>query len=159
MGVTSGLWLGTWLFQVMPVFFFVGGFSNLVTYDAFKRRGEPTSAFVRSRLERLLRPSLVFLGFWLVVQVSLHLFDIGGAAGPRLVGRRGCCAGCIRAAATLPFGPLWFLGFYFVVVCIAPATIWLHRRYRLVGTGLHGGRSRRRRHRRVRRRSASAPLP
>ena len=30
-GVTSGMWLGTWLFQVMPVFFFVGGFSNLVT--------------------------------------------------------------------------------------------------------------------------------
>jgi fucose 4-O-acetylase-like acetyltransferase len=54
-GLTSGMWLGTWLFQVMPVFFFVGGFSNLVTYDAFQRRGEPTSAFVRSRLERLLR--------------------------------------------------------------------------------------------------------
>jgi fucose 4-O-acetylase-like acetyltransferase len=85
-GLTSGLWLGTWLFQVMPVFFFVGGFSNLVTYDAFRRRGEPTSAFVRSRLERLLRPSLVFLGFWLIVQVALHLFDVGGAAGPRLVG-------------------------------------------------------------------------
>ena len=67
-GVTSWMWLGTWLFQVMPVFFFVGGFSNLVAYDSFKRRGEPTSAFVRSRLERLLRPSLVFLGFWLVVQ-------------------------------------------------------------------------------------------
>ena len=129
-GLTSGLWLGTWLFQVMPVFFFVGGFSNLVTYDAFVRRGEPTSAFVRSRLERLLRPSLVFLGFWLVVQVSLHLFDIGGAAGPRLVGETRLLRGMYPPAATLPFGPLWFLGFYFVVVCIAPATIWLHRRYR-----------------------------
>src|SRR4029453_971863 len=82
-GLTSGMWLGTWLFQMMPVFFFVGGFSNLVTYDAFRRRGEPTSAFVRSRLERLLRPSLVFLGFWLIVQVALHLFDVGGAAGAR----------------------------------------------------------------------------
>jgi fucose 4-O-acetylase-like acetyltransferase len=129
-GLTSGLWLGTWLFQVMPVFFFVGGFSNLVTYDAFRRRGEPTSAFVRSRLERLLRPSLIFLGFWLVVQVSLHVFDIGGAAGPRLVGETRLLRGMYPPAATLPFGPLWFLGFYFVVVCIAPATIWLHRRYR-----------------------------
>jgi fucose 4-O-acetylase-like acetyltransferase len=34
-GQTSGMWLATWLFQVMPVFFFVGGFSNLVTYDSF----------------------------------------------------------------------------------------------------------------------------
>ena len=94
-GLTSGLWLATWMFQVMPVFFFVGGFSNFVAYDSYVRRGEPTSAFVRSRLERLLRPSLVFLGFWLVVQVVLHLTDIGGAAGPRLWGRP-LLAGCIR---------------------------------------------------------------
>ena len=25
-GVTTGLWLFTWVFQVMPIFFFVGGF-------------------------------------------------------------------------------------------------------------------------------------
>ncbi|HET8525144.1 MAG TPA: acyltransferase [Actinomycetota bacterium] len=129
-GVTSWMWLGTWLFQVMPVFFFVGGFSNLVTYDSFKRRGEPTSAFVRSRLGRLLRPSLVFLGFWLVVQIALHLTNIGGPAGPRLFDGTRLLRGMHPPAATLPFGPLWFLGFYLIVVCIAPATIWLHRRFR-----------------------------
>jgi fucose 4-O-acetylase-like acetyltransferase len=129
-GVTSGMWLGTWLFQVMPVFFFVGGFSNLVTYDSFKRRGEPTSAFVRSRLGRLLRPSLVFLGFWLVVQVSLHVFDVGGPAGIRLVGETRMLRGMYPPAATLPFGPLWFLAVYLIVVCIAPITIALHRRFR-----------------------------
>jgi hypothetical protein len=32
-------------------------------------------------------------------------------------------------AQTLPFGPLWFLGFYLVVVVIAPALIALHRRF------------------------------
>jgi Acyltransferase family len=129
-GVTSWLWLGTWLFQVMPVFFFVGGFSNMLTYDSFRRRGEPTSAFVRSRLERLLRPSLVFLGIWLVVQVILHLTNIGGPAGPRLFDGTSLLRGMYPPAATLPFGPLWFLGFYLIVVCIAPATIWLHRRFR-----------------------------
>jgi hypothetical protein len=129
-GVTAGMWLGTWLFQVMPVFFFVGGFSNLVTYDSFKRRGEPTSAFVRSRLERLLRPSLVFLGFWLVVQVVLHLFDVGGPAGIRLAGETRMLRGMYPPAATLPFGPLWFLAVYLVVVCVAPLTIALHRRFR-----------------------------
>jgi hypothetical protein len=101
-----------------------------VSYDAFHRRGEPTSAFVRSRLERLVRPSLVFLGFWLIVQVALHLFDVGGAAGPRLGGETRLLRGMYPPAATLPFGPLWFLGFYIVVVCIAPATIRLHRRFR-----------------------------
>jgi hypothetical protein len=101
-----------------------------VTYDAFRRRGEPTSAFIRSRLERLLRPSLVFLGFWLVVQVALHLFDLGGPAGPELVGETRLLRGMYPPAATLPFGPLWFLAVYLVVVCVAPATIWLHRRFR-----------------------------
>jgi hypothetical protein len=129
-GVTSGMWLGTWLFQVMPVFFFVGGFSNLVSYEAFRRRGATSGTFVRSRLERLLRPSLVFLVFWLVVQVALHLADVGGPAGPRLWGETRLLRGMYPPAATLPFGPLWFLGFYLVVVCIAPATIWLHRRFR-----------------------------
>jgi hypothetical protein len=33
-------------------------------------------------------------------------------------------------AATLPFGPLWFLAVYLVVVCVAPLTIALHRRFR-----------------------------
>ena len=46
-GVQAGMWLGTWFFQVMPVFFFVGGFSNMITLDAFHRRGDSTWAFVR----------------------------------------------------------------------------------------------------------------
>lgn len=129
-GVTPGLWLGTWLFQVIPVFFFVGGFSNLVTYDSFKRRGEPASAFVRNRVERLLRPSLVFIGFWLVVQIGLHLGNVGGPTGPRVFDETRLLRGMYPPAATLPFGPLWFLGVYLVVVCIAPGTIWLHRRFR-----------------------------
>lgn len=52
-GVTSGLWLGTWLFQVMPIFFFVGGFSNLTAYRAVR-----TGRAIGSRLPRftLARP-------------------------------------------------------------------------------------------------------
>jgi hypothetical protein len=33
--------------------------------------------------------------------------------------------------ATIPFGPLWFLGVYMIVVAIAPALIGLHRRFGL----------------------------
>jgi len=129
-GVTAWMWLATWFFQVMPVFFFVGGFSNLVTYDSFRRRGETTWAFIHSRLERLLRPSLVYLGVWAVVEVALHLTDTGAPAGPRL-GGTALLRGTLPPAATLPFGPLWFLAVYLVVVAIAPLTIRLHRRFRL----------------------------
>jgi hypothetical protein len=130
-GVTPGLWLLTWAFQVMPIFFFVGGFSNLVAFDSFRRRGEPASAFVRSRLQRLLRPSLVFLGLWTVVQVILHVADIGAPTGPRIWGETTLLRGMEPPGSTIPFGPLWFLGVYLVVVVIAPATIWLHRRFGL----------------------------
>lgn len=128
-GLTSGLWLGTWLFQVMPIFFFVGGFSNLTTFDSFRRRGETTDSFVRSRVVRLLRPSAVFLGAWAVVQVGMHLADFGDPKGPELWGDTTLLRGMLPPAQTLPFGPLWFLGFYLVVVVAAPALIALHRRF------------------------------
>jgi fucose 4-O-acetylase-like acetyltransferase len=130
-GVTSWMWLGTWFFQVMPIFFFVGGFSNMVAYDSFRRRGETTGAFVRNRIRRLLRPSLVFLGVWLVAQVVLHLGDVGRPAGPALWGDTKLLRGMLPPAATLPFGPLWFLAVYLVVVSISPMTIALHRRFGL----------------------------
>lgn len=128
-GVTSGLWLGTWFFQVMPIFFFVGGFSNLSSYGSFRRRGESTRAFVRTRMMRLLRPSLVFLGAWTVVQVVLHVADLGRPTGPPLWGGTALLRGVSPPAQTLPFGPLWFLGFYLFVVIVAPALIRLHRRF------------------------------
>jgi hypothetical protein len=141
----------------MPIFFFVGGFSNLTAYEAFRRRGEPAAAFVRSRVVRLLRPSVVFLAVWVVVQVGLHLADIGRPAGPPLWGNTRLLRGMLPPAQTVPFGPLWFLGFYLLVVIAAPALIAIHRRFGLAvpiamavavvvvdvvgfGLGLHGFR-------------------
>jgi peptidoglycan/LPS O-acetylase OafA/YrhL len=130
-GVTPGLWLFTWVFQVMPVFFFVGGFANLVAHDSARRKGRSMWAFIRDRLERLLRPSIVFLGLWAIVQIVLHIADIGAATGPRLWGDTTLLRGMRPPGATIPFGPLWFLGVYLVVVVIAPLTIRLHRRFGL----------------------------
>jgi hypothetical protein len=128
-GVTTGLWLATWFFQVMPIFFFVGGFANATALASFRRRAEPTSAFVRTRLERLLRPSLVFLAIWALIQVALHLLDVGAPTGPRLWGETTLLRGMRPPGATVPFGPLWFLAVYLVVVVIAPFTVWLDRRF------------------------------
>jgi fucose 4-O-acetylase-like acetyltransferase len=130
-GVTKGLWLATWAFQVMPVFFFVGGFSNLVAHDAFRLRGDSTWSFIRGRIERLLRPSLVFLGVWLVAQLVLHLSDVGTPTGFNLWDHTKLLRGVRPPGATIPFGPLWFLGVYLVVVAISPLTIALHRRFGL----------------------------
>jgi hypothetical protein len=84
---------------------------------------------VRGRLRRLLVPSLVLLAAWAVVQVGLHLTDTGGPTGPR-IGDLVLLRGVRPPGQTIPFGPLWFLGVYLVVVCISPLTVAVHRRFR-----------------------------
>ncbi len=120
-GVTSGLWSGTWLLQVIPIFFFVGGFSNFVAYRAFRERGRSTAGFLRTRAVRLLKPTAIFVSAWFGIEVVLHLIDQGGT---------GLIRG-VRVGNTLPFGPMWFLGVYLVVVLLSPLTIALHRRFGL----------------------------
>ena len=63
--------------------------------------------------------------------VVLHLADIGAPAGPPLWGDTRLLRGVLPPGATIPFGPLWFLAVYLVVVAVAPGTIWLHRRFGL----------------------------
>jgi hypothetical protein len=113
-GVTRGLWLLTWVLQVMPLFFFVGGFSNAKTYASMRARGEGYLDFTRSRMARLWRPTLVFAAVWAAVEVVLHVLDVG---------RDGLFRGTF-----LPFGPLWFLLVYAAVVAATPAMLALHRR-------------------------------
>lgn len=128
-GKAPGLWLATWVCQVMPVFFFVGGYANLVAFESARRRGESALAFVRSRVRRLLVPTAALLAVWAVVQVGLHVSDTGAEAGPQ-VGDVVVLRGVRPPGQTIPFGPLWFLAAYLVVVCISPMTVWLHRRLR-----------------------------
>jgi Acyltransferase family len=119
-GLTGWLWIATWFLQVIPLFFFVGGFSNYMSYESLGRKGASPLVFLRSRAERLLKPSLVFIGVWVVIEIVLHLLDLGGT---------GLLRGVRPPGATVPFGPLWFLAVYFVVVMTSPFTLWLHRRF------------------------------
>ena len=128
-GVTPGLWLLTWVFQVMPIFFFVGGYANATAYASSAARGESPVAFVRRRVTRLLRPSLVFVGIWAVIQLAMHLFDIGSPTAPTLWGETTLLRGVRPPPQTVPFGPMWFLAFSLVVVTIAPLTVALHKRF------------------------------
>ncbi len=119
-GLTGWLWIATWFLQVIPLFFFVGGFANYVGYQSFRRQGRSTGAFLWSRAVRLLKPSAIFVGVWVVIEIILHLMDVGGT---------GLLRGVRPPGATVPFGPLWFLAVYFVVVMASPLTLWLHRRF------------------------------
>ena len=53
--VSWGRWV-TLLFQVMPVFFLVGGYANAVSWTAHQQRSEGWTEWVRGRTLRLLWP-------------------------------------------------------------------------------------------------------
>lgn len=108
----------TWALQVMPVFFFVGGFSHALSYRSLARRtdGPVYAAFLRARLQRLLRPTLVFVLVWSVLALGVQL--AGGGDG-RLTG----------AALRVVTQPLWFIGIYLAMVAFTPPLLRLHERH------------------------------
>ena len=57
-GFTSGMWAATWLLQVMPLFFYVGGYSHLTAWERARSRGESIGRFVLVRLKALAVPAL-----------------------------------------------------------------------------------------------------
>jgi len=57
------LQLATWLLQVMPLFFIAGGFSNITVWRSLRRRGGTYPEYLKGRLVRLLRPTLLFVLF------------------------------------------------------------------------------------------------
>ncbi len=115
LALVHGLWIATWLLQVMPVFFFIGGFANLVAVRSVRRRGGGYAEYLSSRMVRLLRPTSVFVAVWLLL--------------PPLLDAAGVPAAVVRPAAKLVAQPLWFLGAYLGVVALAPAMAGLHRRH------------------------------
>lgn len=102
----------TWVFQVMGVFFVVGGFSARRTIET--AANFDAGAFLATRVERLLRPTLVFVTVWLGAVVVLR----SAGVDVRLT----------HAIARIAAQPLWFLAVYLVVTLIAPAQLALHRR-------------------------------
>jgi Acyltransferase family len=109
------MWPLTWLLVVIPLFFFVGGYSNRRSWEGVRRRGEGYAAYLDRRVHRVLVPTLVCV---VVVASAGVLVDLLGGLG-------------IGEVGGVMFQPLWFLAVYLWVVALAPATLWLHQRYRL----------------------------
>ncbi len=98
-------WL-TWLFQVMPVFFIVGGYANAVSLESARRRGTGYAVWLSGRLDRLIMPLLVLLLGWALLAATLYL--------------RGVSGDVTRLASQAALIPTWFLAIYIMVVVLAP---------------------------------------
>jgi peptidoglycan/LPS O-acetylase OafA/YrhL len=114
LGFTRGFWLLTWLLQVMPLFFYIGGYVHLRSWARAQERGVGLGAFVLRRLRRLAVPAAALLVAWIAVGVLVGAyFDFAG----------------IRRLVTLIVSPLWFIAIYLMLVALLPAALWLHRRF------------------------------
>jgi hypothetical protein len=114
-GFTRGLFVATWLFQVLPLFFFVGGYAHAEAWEAAQAGGRfhSTLAFAWKRVRQLARPALLLAGAWWVLgSVAVALFDLNG----------------VQRAVILVLSPLWFLVVYLLLIGLFPITHWLHER-------------------------------
>ena len=109
--------LGTLVFQVMPVFFVVGGYANALSWTRHQAEGATWADWVRHRAIRLLRPTTVYVA---VVAAA--------AAAGRLAGANATELAQAGWGVALQ---LWFLPVYLLLIALTPALHAAHRRWGL----------------------------
>lgn len=113
-GFTKGLWIITWVAQVMPLFFFVGGWSNYAAYEKAQAEGVSKRTFVTERLKDLLAPAFFLIAVWWGVLIGISaLVELSW----------------LRTSIILILSPLWFAFSYAFVVVFFPMFLALHKRY------------------------------
>ena len=110
-------WL-TWLFQVMPIFFMVGGFANAVSLESAHRRGVGYAGWLAARLHRLVTPLLALLIGWAILAMAFYFIGVSGDI--------------TRLASRGALIPIWFLAIYIMVVILAPMMYKAWQRWGLV---------------------------
>jgi len=115
LGYVSWGRLGTLLFQVMPVFFLVGGYVNARSWTAHAELG--WARWVRHRAIRLLRPATVYVAVAVAAVVAARL--------------AGASPGEVAEAGWLVALQLWFLPVYLLVIALTSALLAAHRRWGL----------------------------
>ena len=108
------VWL-TWIFQVMPVFFMVGGYANAVSLESARARGIGYAEWLAARMHRLLRPMLLLVLVWAVISVLLYAM--------------GASSESIQFISRTALLPTWFLAIYTMIVVLAPLSHIAWRRW------------------------------
>ena len=113
LNIAPGWQWATLIWQVMPVFFLVGGMVNKQSWSRARDRGETPSSWVSRRAQALLYP----------VFALLVVLSVAAAVTYRFVPAEQLLLGFNVALI-----PLWFLAAYLMTICLTPATLSLHRR-------------------------------
>src|SRR5215813_2453475 len=104
-------WL-TWVVQVMPIFFMVGGYANGISWRAAQRDDKSYATWLEGRLRRLMWPILPLLAVWVAIVAIEYV--------------RGVRPELISYGSQVAFIPLWFLAVYIGIVLLVPMmeTAW-----------------------------------
>ena len=102
----------TWIGQIMPLFFVVGGFASLTAWRSMQRRGGTAGDYVRNRVLRLAQPALPLFIFYVVVVGAARLLGIDADLLESVVSGAGF--------------PLWFLAAYTLCQAFVPLMAKLH---------------------------------
>jgi fucose 4-O-acetylase-like acetyltransferase len=105
----------TWIVQVIPLFFLVGGYANAASLTSNRRRGGGAISWLQDRTARLVRPTTALM----LVLAACGLIARGLHADPEF----------IRMAVWVASIPLWFLAAYLVAVLATPVMYKLHQRF------------------------------
>ena len=108
----------TWIFQVMPIFFIVGGYANAVSLESARRRGVGYAGWLATRLHRLVTPLLALLVGWGLLALALYFFGVSGDV--------------TRLASRGALIPTWFMAIYLAIVMLAPLTYKAWQRWGFV---------------------------
>ncbi len=117
-------WL-TWAFQVMPIFFLVGGYANGVSWRAAARDARSYREWLTARLQRLVGPVLPLIAVWAFL----------GAAG----GQLGVPPDVVQTGSRMALVPIWFLAVYTLVVVLVPLSHAAWMRFGFVSFFLPAG--------------------
>ena len=91
----------TWVFQIMPLFFFAGAAAGVTSW----RPGDSWGGWLMKRCTRLFRPVFYYLGFWALALAVLH---------------RVLPVHVYEPIAGISIQLLWFLGAYVLMLAAMP---------------------------------------
>lgn len=95
----------TWVFQIVPLFFFAGGAANAMSWDRHAGRGGTYAEWMWARAERFLRPIWSYLIIMGIVAAIVTALAPSRVAAPLML---------------LTTQLLWFLGSYILVTALTP---------------------------------------
>lgn len=109
------LWPATWVLVLIPLFFFVGGFSNATSLTRARQRSLTDAQWIVKRLKSLIVPVLPFV--LVVVGLVVVALKLGA---PKVL---------TATIAVVVLMPLWFVIVYAVLATLTPLLFRAHQRF------------------------------